>query len=88
MFQCLKACSNLQSNRGKNTYKKQDNNHEQDSSWIMNCKGTYKIWHYKLGQEHKKKDLGHDPGWQVVLLMMQEDLYLHYQVNQNPSLSI
>ena len=39
-------------------------------------------------QAHKQKYPGHDPGWQVVLLMMQEDLYLHCQVNQNPSLSI
>jgi len=54
----------------------------------MNCKGTYKMWHYEPGQAHKKKYPGHDPGWQVVLLMMQEDLYLHCQVNQNPSLSI
>ena len=84
MFQCLKACSNLQSNRGKNTYKKQDNNHEQASYWIMNCKGTYKMWHYEPGQAHKQKYPGHDPGWQVVLLMMQEDLYLHCQVIQNP----
>ena len=42
----------------------------------MNCKGTYKMWHYEPGQAHKQKDPGHDPGWQVVLLMMQEDLYL------------
>lgn len=54
----------------------------------MNCKGTYKMWHYETGQAHKQKYPGHDPGWQVVLLMMQEDLYLHFQVNQNPSLSI
>ena len=40
------------------------------------------------GQAHKQKYPGHDPGWQVVFLMMQEDLYLHCQVNQNPSLSI
>ena len=32
----------------------------------MNCKGTYKMWHYEIGQAHKKKYPRHDPDWKVV----------------------